>query len=68
MTTLLSFHDCTHVAWHWLITGLGEGVQEVKGTNLFTVNPATQLITDDQIEFNSIAWGKWSPLLLAQGY
>jgi hypothetical protein len=56
MSTLLAFHDCTHIAWHWLVTGLGSRAQEVKGTNLFTVTPYLQII-DDQIEFNSIAWG-----------
>jgi len=56
MSTLMSFHDCTHVAWHWIVTGLGKETYEVKGTNLFTVAPSLQ-VTDDQIEFNSIAWG-----------
>ena len=59
MSTLSVYHDCSHITWRWLITGLGSRVDEVKGINVFTVNTQGQLIEND-LEFNSIAWGKSS--------
>ena len=56
MTTLAIYHDCTHITWRWLVTGLGSRVAEVKGVNVMTINTQGQIVEDD-IEFNSIAWG-----------
>lgn len=62
MSTLSIYHDCTHITWRWLVTGLGSKAQEVKGINVMTINNQGQLIESD-IEFNSIAWGWFSAIL-----
>ncbi|WPH02386.1 Hypothetical protein R9X50_00524900 [Acrodontium crateriforme] len=51
--------DCNKILWHWNFKGVGSGVQEVKGFNLFTMAPNLNnlQVTRLDLEFNSIAWG-----------
>jgi hypothetical protein len=46
---------CNKILWYWLFTGIGSQQYEVKGFNLFTITPASQ-IAQVNLEFNSIAW------------
>ncbi|KIW52168.1 hypothetical protein PV05_07830 [Exophiala xenobiotica] len=46
---------CNKILWYWLFTGIGSQQYEIKGFNLFTITPASQIVQVN-LEFNSIAW------------
>lgn len=58
MNDLDIFHDCNKIAWQWLVDNLAMDVSPVKGFNKITVDPRTGVVKSNDIEFNSIAWGR----------
>jgi len=57
INTIDIVHDCTKIVWYWVAEGLGNSKYPVKGFNLlYTTNAGTQ-ISDNYVEFNSLAWG-----------
>lgn len=58
MNDLDVFHDCNKIGWQWLVDGLGMDVSPVKGFNKLTVDPRTGVVKANDLEFNSIGWGR----------
>lgn len=52
------FHDCTNIAFRWIINGLGKSIDEIKGINQLVASPLSGQLSYDYLEFNSIAWGR----------
>lgn len=58
MSTIEVSHNCNEITWRWLASALGEAIHQVKGINVFKVpSPLSGQISEDYLEFNSIAWG-----------
>ncbi|OAP56296.1 hypothetical protein AYL99_09475 [Fonsecaea erecta] len=58
LTTLDLFHDCSRIAFYWAASGVGSGVQDVRGVDLLYVTDDREHINMAMVEFNSLAWAK----------
>ena len=58
MTDVDVFYQCNKIAWEWIANGIGMNVSPAKGFNKIVVDPQTGIIKSNDIEFNSIAWGR----------
>ncbi|KIY02338.1 uncharacterized protein Z520_02476 [Fonsecaea multimorphosa CBS 102226] len=58
LTTLDVFHDCSRIAFYWAASGVGSGVEDVRGVDLLYVTDDKEQISMAMVEFNSLAWAK----------
>ncbi|KIW81339.1 hypothetical protein Z517_04364 [Fonsecaea pedrosoi CBS 271.37] len=58
LTTLDIFHDCTRIAFYWAASGVGSGVEDVRGVDLLYLTEDKEQINMAMVEFNSLAWAK----------
>ncbi len=58
VTTLDIVHDCGRIAWFWAGTGIGSGLQQVRGMYLLYLTPDRKQVSMALVELNSLAWAK----------
>lgn len=58
MTDLDIWPDCTKICWQWIVDYLGRDISLVKGFSKFIIDVQTGVLQENDLEFNSIAWGQ----------